>query len=1074
MTKSRLLHGTALRSFTALSLVAGLATPAFAQQTQQDATKSPPESLKTETEIKSGTKATADANGTPVTSPANTANPNNPAIVVTGSRIKRPNLESPVPVTSVGGEEFFQTGNVSVGDYLNNLPSIRNTFTISNSTRFLGTTGLSLLDLRGLGTTRTLVLVNGRRHVPGDGSNAVDINTIPTDLIDRVDVVTGGSSAVYGSDAIAGVVNFVLKQNYSGVTVRGQAGVTKYHDLGSRYLSVLAGTNFSGGRGNIVANVEIAQEDPAYMGVRGGWWGQQHRFVSEDTDPSGTPNGSDGVPDNVFYDDIRFPFFQNGGGFYSCCQAFKGGLIGVPYIFDRSGNLIPQTGTIVGRKNNFFGERYVGGNGSSGLEGTSGVISPLNNRYSLNLLGHFTVSDAFEPFFEAKYVKQKSRKANFGPFFFGFGTATGSPREIMHSENPFLSDQARNFIASYYGVDPADGDFLFNMTSTVTDFGNRDDQLTRDTYRIVGGVRGRFNDDWNYEISVNYGVARQKNRVVGNVNLQRFLLSLDAVRDPLSGKIVCRSQIDPSAALTLEGLSGANLALAQSMLAQDVAQCVPGNFFGEGNLNPAAADYILQDTTSRQRFTQFDLSGFVSGDTSQFLNLPGGPIRFSLGAEYRQETLSSSQDPLVAAGLTFYNALGNISGIPAFQVKEVFGELQLPILKDLPFVHELTISGAGRISDYKGKAGTQKAYNISGEWAPVRDIRFRANYARAVRAPNLSELYFPLSQNFAFLNDPCSADFIGTGSSTRAANCAAAGIPTTYNYNRGPTYLFLSGGNPDLDAETSDSYTFGGVVQPRFIPGLSVSADYYNIKVKNVITAPTAQAIFNACYDLATLNNAFCTAFQRAPGGPIDPVTGVGPATGPKGEPAYSLLLGSLHAVNLNYAKLQVRGLDIEAAYRRKLGNFGRLDTRLVYTHVFQNDTFLTPTEPNRADQQLLELGNPKDAFNWDVNLSRGQVELGYKMRYIGHMLTTLYEDWYPKQDRPPQNADVNNIKWYPAYFYHDVRIGFNPTTKFNFYMGIDNITNKHPPLDVKGTGGGSGIYDTHGRFYYAGAVAKF
>ena len=1056
MSKSRLLYGTALRSFTVLGLAAGLAMPAVAQETQEEKAKNPPEALQSEQEIESGKKATTTASAASTTG--------NSSIVVTGSRIKRPNLESPVPVTSVGGEEFFQTGVVSVGDVLNNLPSIRNTFTISNSTRFLGTTGLSLLDLRGLGTVRTLVLVNGRRHVPGDGSSGVDINTIPADLIDRVDVVTGGNSAVYGSDAIAGVVNFVLKQNYDGVQIRGQAGTTKYHDLGSEYISVLAGKNFSGGRGNIVANLEIARQDPAFYGPRGGWWAQNHAFVAEDGDPSGTPNGSDGVPDNVFYDDVRFPFFNNGGGFYEFAnQPFEGGLVGTPYIFDRSGNLIPQTGTIVGRPNRPLQEIYLGGNGSTGLEHNLATLSPRNNRWSLNLLGHYTVSDAFEPFFEAKFVRQKTHGANFGPFFFGFGTATGSPREIMHSENPFLTNQARGVIASYYGIDPSEGeDFLFNMTSNVTDLGTRDDVLTRDTYRIVGGVRGTFNNDWNYEISANYGAAYQKNRVVGNVNLQRFLLSLDAVRDPATGRIVCRSQIDPSAALPLEGLTDANAAFAQSLLAQDVAQCVPGNFFGEGNLSPAAADYILQDTISRQRFTQFDLSGFVSGDTSQFLNLPGGPIGFSLGAEYRQETLSSSQDPVVAAGLTFYNALGNIQGIPAFAVKEVFGELRVPLLKDLPFAHELTLSAAGRLSDYKGKTGTQKAYNVSGEWAPIRDIRFRANFARAVRAPNLSELYFPLSQNFAFLSDPCSQDFIGTGSSTRQANCAAAGVPATYNYNRGPTYLYLSGGNPDLSAETSNSYTLGGVLLPRLVPNLSLSADYYNITVKNVITAPTAQNIFDACYDLATLNNPFCGAFQRA-----------GAGGGPRGEPPFSLLLGSLHAVALNYAKLKVRGLDIEAAYRARLGKIGRLDTRFTYTHVFQNDQFLTPTEPNRADQILLELGDPKDAFNWKVNFTSGPIELGYQMRYLGRQLTSSFENFFSKQGRPPQNADVNNIEWYPAYFYHDARIGINATKRFNFYLGVDNLLNTHPPLNTKGTGGGSGIYDNHGRFYYFGFVAK-
>jgi len=235
-----------------VSLAAMIASPAAAQQTKAD--QAPPQTQTSEQEIESNTDAQSSTN--------TAVNPNpttNEAITVTGSRIRRPNLESALPVTSVGGQEFFQTGNVSVGDKLAELPSIRSTFTQANSTRFLGTAGLNLLDLRGLGTVRTLVLVNGRRHVGGDVlSSGVtpDTNTMPTDLIDRVDVVTGGNSAVYGSDAIAGVVNFVLKQDYDGIQLRGQGGESKYGDAGAFFVSGLAGKNFAGGRGNVAVNVE--------------------------------------------------------------------------------------------------------------------------------------------------------------------------------------------------------------------------------------------------------------------------------------------------------------------------------------------------------------------------------------------------------------------------------------------------------------------------------------------------------------------------------------------------------------------------------------------------------------------------------------------------------------------------------------------------------------------------------------------------------------------------------------------------------------------------------------------------
>src|SRR6478672_11964986 len=250
-----------------VSLAALSASPAFAQQTNAD--QSPPPTLTTEQEVKSGQNACEVTNGQPL--PAECTPASNNAITVTGTRIRSPNLTSPLPVSSVGGQEFFQTGNVSVGDKLAELPQIAGTFTQANSTRFLGTGGLNLLDLRGLGTQRTLVLVNGRRHVGGDVLNtgvSTDVNTIPTDLIDRVDVVTGGNSAVYGSDAIAGVVNFVLKTDYEGIQLRGQGGLSKYGDAGSYFVSGLVGKNFAGGRGNIAVNAEFAQQEQYFGSAR--------------------------------------------------------------------------------------------------------------------------------------------------------------------------------------------------------------------------------------------------------------------------------------------------------------------------------------------------------------------------------------------------------------------------------------------------------------------------------------------------------------------------------------------------------------------------------------------------------------------------------------------------------------------------------------------------------------------------------------------------------------------------------------------------------------------------------------
>jgi outer membrane receptor protein involved in Fe transport len=989
-------------------------------------------------------------------------------VVVTGSRIARPNLDSPVPITTVTSEELYQTGNTAIGDLLNDLPSMRNTFSQSNSSRFLGTTGLNLLDLRGLGTQRTLVLVNGRRHVGSDIlGNAVspDTNTFPTDLIDRIDQVTGGNSAVYGSDAIAGVVNFVLKRDFEGLQFRGQGGQTDKSDGGDYYGSVLWGTNFDENRGNIAVNLEYAKQEEFFASDRDNLR-KNGAFVSTDSDPAGSPNGSDGIPDRRFYNDIRFATISNGGNILlapttgaPCGRDAAGRAFSCSFLFQPDGSLVPQTGTRIGLAPN---GNYDGGNGSNNRERNALAIFPRLDRTALNLFGHYTISDAFEPFIEAKFVRTNSLR--FGqPAFFQGGTIDGD-RENPRFDNPFLSDATRgqiNAALASMGQDPLSGADQFSIGRNLLDLGPRQEDAQRDTTRIVLGVTGKFADDWSYEVAVNWGQFKEDTDVLGNLDVQRFVLAMDSARDA-QGNIRCRSQIDPTAARGYaDFLGAADAAYANSLLAADIAACVPVNPFGDGNITPAMRKYLAVNTTSVGKIEEFVASANVSGSSRKWFELPAGPIGVALGVEHRTEENFFKSDDLVSHSLTFYNALP-LFDPPKFEVNEAYTEFRVPLLAGKPFAQELTFSAAGRYADYKGATGEVFAHNLGLEWGPIEDLRFRVGKARAVRAPSLADSFAAQGQNFAgnFL-DPCSARNVGAGSSTRAANCAAAGAPANYDYVYTASLEIVSGGNPALKEETSDSFTAGFVVRPRFLPNFSLSVDYFDIDIDDVITAPAAQDIVDACYDAGSLNNQFCSLFQRSAG------------VGPRGEQNFRILEGSLQQTLLNYASSTARGIDVEVAYAYDFA-FGRLSSRLVWTHALQRDDFLDPADPGRADRILSELGDPKDAANLNNDLKIGPVTVGYEVRYLGRMVLNTYEDLFSLQGRPAQNIDYATRRFYPTVFYHDLRASYDVNDALNVYLGVDNVTDKVPPLGASATTGFSGIYEAKGRFIYAGAKYNF
>lgn len=1033
-------------------------------------------------------------------------------IVVTGSRIRRPNLDSPVPVTSISGEELFQQGQTNLGDTLNDLPQLRSTFAQQNPGAGIGIAGLNLLDLRGLGTVRTLVLVNGRRHVAADILNNAatpDVNTISNDLIERVDVVTGGSSAVYGSDAIAGVVNFVLRRDFNGLQVRGNTAVSQAGYGANQFGSVLYGKNFGDGRGNVMLQGEYAHQSRVYASdipsLR-----RVDGFATVDVDTGGLPQGSDGFPDAVFFQDIRsstthryglvaIPQPTVGGACGNGTLANNGpaNTAGTPfncnYIFNSDGTLVAQTGTRFGTGP---AGTIVGGNGQTGREGTLLSILPSNQRINLNLLAHYQFSDALELFFEGKYVRTDSVGNQLGPTFLNNTTSSlgNDPRIDPRLDNPYLSAAARTTIANAYtaancgytlgssltaatcvtgnaaaqtarAAAIANGSYRFLFARTLSDSPDRDEIFRRTTYRFVAGARGQFNDDWNYEISANYGKFEEKDDLRGFVDRQRFLLSLDAGRNPATGAIQCRSQFDAASAVGAPGLVGA--AAAASKLAADIAACIPYNPFGAGN-NQAAVEYFKANVHNNSSLEQFDVSGFVSGDSSQLFSLPGGPVKFVLGGEYRREKAFNNSDSAADTGLTNAVFLGDVNAPPT-EVKEVFGELELPLFKDFPVLGSLTLNGAGRISNYNTGAGTTYAYNGGFEWTPIRDIRFRGAYGRSVRAPNISEYGFPSVPNFAngFL-DPCNANSIANGTAARVTNCQSQLTPAQLaNLPLGGYSLgIISGSNPNLKAEQSDSYTFGTVIQPRFVPGFSLTVDYYNITVNNVIVSLAAQTIANACYDTPNLASPLCGGFSR----------NLTSTNGPNGELPGQILNYSLISGPQNFARRIRKGLDIEASYHRTFSTDVKFNSRLIYTHGFKNSNYENPTIPNTENIILNELGDPKDEYRFDADITFKRFTFGYGAHYIGPQLTSTFENFFPNnagvpgQTGLPLNSDAIEIQYYPSVIYHDIRLDVkigeiaNNKNELNFFVGIDNVTDEQPPFGSTATGSGSAIFSIRGR----------
>jgi len=1013
-------------------LVAATAAPAFAQ----DATGT----------VGQQTPAQTDANA-PQPDAADTGE----TIIVTGSRISNASATSASPLQIVGAEQIQQAGVTNIQDVLLENP-VFGTPGISrtNSSFATQSAGVATVDLRNLGSDRTLTLVNGRRFVAGvPGSSTVDLNVIPTLFLERVDVLTGGASAVYGSDAVAGVVNFIYKTKFDGIEVDGQAGISDRGDGSDRQINVLVGKNFADGRGNVMLF---------------GGYSKQGTVLKRDRATEAGPSDIDSTSDD-YGQNLRVAPFLSGfsprGRYFVNNPLFVSpdATPGIPstitFTYDPTTNALRPCASTNGGTCNLNGTPFAGSplNGSTiGPDGFNRsefrYLAVPVERYVAAGRGNFQFSPAFNVFVEGNFARTRASTI-IEPFPFDSSYLTASGQVPVESNvngvlyrNPYVPD------AIYGLATDNDGDGLRDIffDKRLTDFGGRTSTAERDLFRIAGGVNGKFgaNEQFSYEIYGIYGQTVENQTGNGQFDSRRFASAISAIRDvnDLNGNGNVTEIICADAAARAAG-------------------CVPANPFGPGSL-ASAVPYLAVPTTLRSKVTQTVAGGNVSG--TLFSLFGADPIGFSVGGEYRRESSSNDFDLLTQQGLNGGNALPSTRG--SFNLYEGFAEAIVPIFQDKPFFKSLSLRGAVRVSDYS-TIGRTFSYNYGGEWSPVEGIRFRAIKARSVRAPNVNELFQPPQQDFPTgLQDPCE-DITATTAGTLATNCRAApGVNANIAANGAFTVsqadlqgiTSFGGGNLGLQEEKGDSFTAGVVINPKsfgFLRNFTLTVDYFNIRIKDAIVSTPLQFILDQCYNQS--NAALCSLVVRRPA-----VQGANSS-------------GSLDEVNTsptNSGGLRTSGIDTVITFSSGLSGVGlpgKLGVRGSYTHLISG--VITPLvgQPDR-DYFAGEVGAARDRFTANVGWDTEDVGLNVTGTYIG---VSYLDDQL-------SGARAGN----PAYrvspqFYLDTQVRFKVAPRFEFYVGADNLLDNKPPYlaDIGAAGGqdtDSGTYDVLGRRYYAGARVKF
>ncbi|MGQ9427466.1 TonB-dependent receptor [Gilvimarinus sp. F26214L] len=914
-------------------------------------------------------------------------------VVVTGSRIQREDLTANSPIEIIGQDEIRVANTTNLEEFLRERPQFTQALGASTNN---GNPGAATVDLRNLGEERTLVLVNGKRFTPFDYYGAVDLSMIPPSLISRVEVITGGASAVYGTDAIAGVVNFIMDDQFEGIEVDVSAFQTSEGDAKRQDYSVTLGRNFADERGNIVLNVGYTDQDELFQEERDFGF---EALSAEDLSPFGSATNAEG---SVLY------------------TPFEGDPDGGAAQFDADGNVVPLTSSFNFNPFNLF---------QTPQKKTTGT-----------LLGHFDFTDAVTAYTRISYAKNEVDTiiAPTGTFFFPF--------TLNYATNPFLGPDA---VARFAAVDAAEegegaGDGLvdINLGRRLVELGTRDSIFENETLQYVFGLNGEFSEAMQWEVFAQYGETDRSQNFVNDASFER---TQEALLAELSGGEVVCSSGNPA--------------------------CAPANLFGPGNLSPEAASYIRIDLEEVNETEQLVFGGSISGATGFTLPTADTDISYALGFEIRQDDGTAEPDAAYASG----DAMGFGSSSPVeaeIDIEEIFAEALVPVLEPV------TLELGARYSWYENSATfagepeasndfTNTSYKVGLDWQIIEDLRARAMFQRAVRAPNLAEIGLPRTPSIGDLDvDPCEGDN-PIGNPELEALCLATGVPAA---NLGSVTSIISGqignflgGNPELDPEEADTVTVGLVYTPSALPGLELSLDYYDITIEDVITQLSEQEIVTGCYTSADPNSDFCQRIVRSP------------TTG-------GLNAGSTVGVDvslLNSAEETAKGWDLNARYGFELGDMGSLTLGLVATYTAEHEFQSAPGSVKYDCAGLVGTTcvRPDPEWRWTQTTTweMGGLRLDLTWRYLDELTQDSIElggstaaDW-----AEPVIDD---------YSYFDLSGRYALNDNWTIRAGVDNVLDEEPPVvgtDYGGTAENSGntypsTYDVLGRAYFVGVNVSF
>jgi outer membrane receptor protein involved in Fe transport len=1071
-------------SASVIALGASWASPVLAQTSQQQQAA---QQQNTVVDCATVTDPAAHANCIRTqgqNAPATTGAPEAGTIIVTGSRIPKPNYDTIQPAIVLNSQAIEQRGFVNAADALNELPQ----FGVPGSSPVGGAqggafgTGQSFVNFLGLGSQRTLVLVNGRRFISSNTASIfgaaapgeqVDLAQINTKLIDRIETIAVGGAPIYGSDAIAGTINVILKHDYQGLDLDAENGISDYGDANNWRVRGLAGHNFFDGRANLTASAEYNKGQGFTYADRPlltkGLFYDQCNPGSQFTQCiySDGPRVQATVPGGV-------PLVGSGFGLdfgFSPLQGTQ--LLGAPLttgvtdaagnnvFFDNSGNLVEANyGTNPGGPGN-FDLFSAGGNGFAYIRDTTQELSDTE-RYNANLLGHFDITDNIRLFGEAWYSHSKSTDLTTQPEYnSGIFASAGQPAGslILSVNNPFLTPQQSALIINSinnnplsdqncpfgpnFGPCPAQQNYFYLSRASI-DIPTGRSTYSDDLYRFVVGLNGKFNllaGPWNWEVSGNWGRSHAVGQSV-DINTQNFFNAVGQVTADNPNGVPC-----------LPGLANSPYPTMSST-------CSPFNPFGVGRSSQAALDYILSPITNISNNRQFVFNAYVSGP---LFKLPGGDLSLVAGVEHRNEGTESLPSKFYYGGdpnnpISYGQSVPIVPITGRFHTNEAFGELDGTIIgpsNNISFVHDLSFQAAGRYV-HNSISGGAVTWTAGGRYAPVRDISFRGNFTHAIRSPSIQEAFVPTSTFFGFAVDPCDAQELANGPdpATRQANCAAQGIPPNFaSESNSASFLQSTGGNPNLKNEASDAYSVGGVLTPRVIRGLNLSVDYINVNLKNAISAFTATQVLDACYDSPNFaSNPFCALVTRNFNGT--------PATNPN--------YGQITFVAtsfFNAAQLQYRGVVASWDYKFNtpfLGVGSSLGLSGSYQRLLELSTIANAGAAK--SESAGTLGYPKNSFEATINYLNGPLSLFTNFNYTG-----------PVNQGVEEVANYRQHERIGAFLYVNGGGSLEVNHRFRFFVDVDNIFNAKPPYPVPANGGAVTYFPgILGRYYRFGAGVHF